>query len=554
MATFIDGVGASENIDSSGERISIAGLDDSSLALDGVFNWEHHKDIPAQIVGKVLKSKKIFSEKDCEDERQLYYWNKILTPYLYVMGELFDDYKESAKEVAGMFRYDADKKGQNERNVMNFSIEGAKIDKQGMDIIRSIARKVTITVLPCNKAAVAEMVPSPEAAKAGKDDFSSIFKTEPQIEIELFKTEGKANIILPQVDMKKAADALGLEPMTKNVIPFKKPGAAAPMAPKAPAQAATGKPNWSEGKTQGAAMHFSHPEHGTLSVHKQPTGEFHVKHNGAMAGVGQQKGSFATASEAGSHVKNYMNALKSKKVLGHQMSNISSLGKTLEAGMGNASPGQLSGGAVLQKEDILSSTVAGDRIKRAAAHIHRGDKLSHKIALEGAKEAHKEKLGKIKAAPKPNLGKSELEKGGEKSPSLGKVKQKGTFNQKGVHMPHLSSAGGGESVMGSHIRKPDNTGSGSKEMARRHAASNLKDLKSMPKPDLGKSEWLERAEEEYNNWDKKESFLAFMKKKMPNLAKGEIDAIGRTLALKKSLDAEETLSRLISKVDKKPTE
>lgn len=185
MATFIDGIAASENIDSSGERISVAGMDISSLPVDGVFNYEHESKHPDQVIGKVLMAKKIFSVKDCENDRMKYFWDKCQTPYVYVMGELFDDYKESAKEVAGMFRYDSDKKDQNERNVMNFSIEGAKIAKEGINIVKSIARKVTITVLPCNKAAVAEMVPA-KAAKP-KNDLDSLFKSETDFQVELFK-------------------------------------------------------------------------------------------------------------------------------------------------------------------------------------------------------------------------------------------------------------------------------------------------------------------------------------------------------------------------------
>lgn len=103
------------------------------------------------------------------------------------MGELFDDYQPSAKEVAAMFRYDADHKEQNDRTVMNFSIEGAKIEKQGMDIVKSIARKVTLTAMPCNKAAVAEMV-STAPAKPKKDDINELFKTE-EVQAEIFKGE-----------------------------------------------------------------------------------------------------------------------------------------------------------------------------------------------------------------------------------------------------------------------------------------------------------------------------------------------------------------------------
>ncbi len=53
-------------------------------------------------------------------------------------------------------------------------------------------------------------------------------------------------------------------------------------------------------------------------------------------------------------------------------------------------------------EDPLTS-VAGDRMKRAAGYKESGDKLSNKIANEGAKESHEKRLQGIKEAPKPKL-------------------------------------------------------------------------------------------------------------------------------------------------------
>jgi hypothetical protein len=159
LGTMIHGIAASEHLDSSGERISIRGLDISSLPVDGVFNWEHKNDNSFQIVGKILKAKKIFSEEDCEDEHELYFWQKAQAPYVYVMGELFDGMgHKAAAEVAAMVRYDSAsrKAGRPGKNVINFSIEGSKLNKEGQEIQRSLGRKVTITTAACNKVAVAE--------------------------------------------------------------------------------------------------------------------------------------------------------------------------------------------------------------------------------------------------------------------------------------------------------------------------------------------------------------------------------------------------------------
>jgi hypothetical protein len=338
MATRIHGIGASENIDSSGEVVSIAGLDISSLEKDGVFTYEHeqgkapNKDgqvieitikIPTQVIGKILKAHKIFSEKDCEDKHQLHFWNKIKTPYLYVMGELFDDYTEAAKDIAGKFRYDADKADQNERKVMNFSVEGSKLpnSKEGMVVTRSIARKVTLTGFPCNKAAIAEMLPQ---GKKEEDDISSIFKSE-QDGIEIFKFEnGYAEFMEKSEELSKGE-----------------------------------APRWSAGSTSkdGTAVHFSHPEHDVVSIHKSPKGDFHVKHRGALAGHGGQKGVFSTAEEAGKHAKTYMAAISSGKTLAQKMHDRPSpqmpkMSKALDAGSALTAPSQLTGGAALAKEGV----------------------------------------------------------------------------------------------------------------------------------------------------------------------------------------------------------
>lgn len=258
MATFIHGIAASQNIDSSGEIVSIAGMDISSLERDGVFNYEHEsgkipdKDgkpvelqikVPAQVVGKIMKAKKVFGEEDCEDEHQRYFWHKIKTPYLYVMGELFDDYTDAARDLAGKFRYDADKKGINERTINNFSIEGVRIPNSKVDmmVMRSIARKVTITVGPCNKAASAEMI---APAKNNKNDIDSLFKTE-NVEIELFK--GEVNI-KKDMGLGEATGALtGVSPASPSLASSElrkdQPKlTVAPPAPKAIGATKSGKP------------------------------------------------------------------------------------------------------------------------------------------------------------------------------------------------------------------------------------------------------------------------------------------------------------------------
>jgi hypothetical protein len=497
MATFIHGIAASENIDSSGEVVSIVGMDISSLDKTGVFNWEHDQatgpngekltiKLPSNVVGKILKAKKIFSEQDCEDEHQLYFWNKIKTPYLYVMGELLDDYKDSAKEVAGMFRYDADRQNQNEHDIIGFSIEGNNLKKEGMTITRSIARKLTITTGPCNKACVAEIMPDQGESQI-KDDIDSIFKSEESFDIQLFKSD-KLDQMYEDFLAKKEEAMNKADPKTLNGP------AKAPMAPMAPAQTTTaGRVHgWHASISQhsgGTNVNFEHPQHGMVTVHKNPeSNHYEVKHNGAHAGLMGHKGIHPDAASAVAHAKNYIQAVNSGKVAGKRMMNVNSnmgidkkpVAKADTAGSANVAPSQLTGTAALAKEDL--------------------DKADA-----------------------------------------------GVYNQKGVHLPPLSDKKGGTSVMGTHVRNPSSAGAGSKEMARRHAQNGLKQLKEMPKPKLTKSDWLDRADEAYQSWDKKEQFEAFMHSRLPHLAKGEVEAIGKTLALKKSLDFEAALGKLIKK-------
>ena len=281
--SFVDGVGSSQAIDTAGEIVDLAGIDASSL-VGGALNWEHKSDVPAQLVGKVLEYKKIFSEKDIENDRHQYYWDKIKTPYLYVMGRLFDDKKESSKECAAVFLDDMEHP--EERPMLGFSIEGSKVDKQGIIVTKSIARKITITNTNANKTCFAELVPGPDA-KSSTDDIDSIFKSEPSHTIEL---------------------------MAKAEVPGSKLPSA--HAPNTPSKGIKGAPGWSH--TGGG--NFSHPEHGIVSVVKEG-GQFNVKHGGALAGVGGKKGSFGSAKEAGTHVGDYIRSLGQGKTMAPSMHN-----------------------------------------------------------------------------------------------------------------------------------------------------------------------------------------------------------------------------------------
>ena len=264
-------------------------------------------------------------------------------------------------------------------------------------ITRSIARKVTLTSAPCNQQCVAELMPEKQES-AVKDDFEFLFKSEANA-IELFKSEEGVKIYEQFLAKKEES----LSPLQKSE-----------------------KLGWSQPKVAGDTVHYSHPEHGVVSIQKQPSGQFHVKHEGKLAGIGGVKGSFGTASEAGTHAKNYMRGISNHSVVKpsvHNRPSPSMLNKALEAGSYNAAPSALTSGAAYQVEHI-----AGSKKKK-----------------------------------------------------------------------------------------------------------------------LQKTDWHARAKQDYENWPKREEFEKFMAARMPHLAPGEVKAIGRTIALKKSIDFEKSLLDLVKK-------
>ena len=164
---IIDGILASEAIDSSGEVLDIAGLDISSLeAQDGVLNYEHQssedKGVHGQeIVGRIVYVKKIFSLKDCDNDRQRDYWNDLKLPYLYGICRLLDGAgHEGAKGIAAQIR---DAQANGEKILARYSIEGTTMSKDGNRLATAIARRAAITLRPCNRTAVSGLVEDPNA-------------------------------------------------------------------------------------------------------------------------------------------------------------------------------------------------------------------------------------------------------------------------------------------------------------------------------------------------------------------------------------------------------
>ena len=153
----IDGVFASEHIDTSGEILDVKGCDISSLQDgSGVLNWEHRGDSPADILGKITYAKKIYGPEDCADERQKAFWEQVKVPFIYGQAELFDgEGHAGAMAAAAVIRYYFNRK---EPILARFSIEGTTLERNGNQLKRSIARKIACTIKPCNRSAYSGVV------------------------------------------------------------------------------------------------------------------------------------------------------------------------------------------------------------------------------------------------------------------------------------------------------------------------------------------------------------------------------------------------------------
>lgn len=165
---IIDGVFASQAIDSSGEVLDVEGCDISTLAKDGIANYEHKEgdkkgsgNNGEEIVGKILYAKKIYSAKDCDTDREKKYWDDVKVPYIYGMVRLYDGAGHSgAQALAAQIR---DHHANAEPILVRFSIEGSTLERDGQNLKASVARRVALTLKPCNRTAVSGLIEDPRA-------------------------------------------------------------------------------------------------------------------------------------------------------------------------------------------------------------------------------------------------------------------------------------------------------------------------------------------------------------------------------------------------------
>lgn len=153
MSMIIDGISASQHLDSSGEILEVENHDISDLIEGrGVLNWEHENGSSEDIIGAIIFAKKILKKSDCDNDRQRMYWDSCGTSFVYIKVELFEDEKHpGAIAAAAMIRYYHKRKL---KILAGFSIEGSTLEREDNKLTRTVGRRVALTLRPCNKSAI----------------------------------------------------------------------------------------------------------------------------------------------------------------------------------------------------------------------------------------------------------------------------------------------------------------------------------------------------------------------------------------------------------------
>lgn len=164
MGMKLDGIGGSQAVDSSGEVLMIEGADITSLLEgNGYMNYDHSKNGEDAFVGKIIYAKKIFKLEDCETDRQKMFWQKVNCPYIYIIGELFDDSGHpAATALAAIIRWCA-KNG--EKISVKFSVEGSTLERDDNILKKTVIRGLACTLKPCNHTAISDLLHDPETEK-----------------------------------------------------------------------------------------------------------------------------------------------------------------------------------------------------------------------------------------------------------------------------------------------------------------------------------------------------------------------------------------------------
>jgi hypothetical protein len=180
---ILEGIFASEVVDTAGEVLKVDGADISELQSGkAVVNTEHTnpEDIKENIakgdktpkgfdaiVGRVIGAKKIYSDKDCGSERELEAWNRIRKPLIYGQIEIWDgpsshDNARAAASIARMFQKAGVGPG------LGLSVEGSTLKRNGNILEKTVIRRMALTKKPANRTAMIDVVKDDSAPGAPK--------------------------------------------------------------------------------------------------------------------------------------------------------------------------------------------------------------------------------------------------------------------------------------------------------------------------------------------------------------------------------------------------
>lgn len=185
----LEGIFSVETPDTAGEVLDVKGADISDLQSGNAsLNTEHispsdgensemHKDENGKesddfkgfqsIIGRVINAKKIFSDADCESDRELAAWKKFQKPMIYGSVEIFDGEHahpnaRAAASIARMFH----KTGAGPR--ISLSVEGATIKREGNLLKQTVIKHMAGTLKPANRAATIDIVADDSTPQADK--------------------------------------------------------------------------------------------------------------------------------------------------------------------------------------------------------------------------------------------------------------------------------------------------------------------------------------------------------------------------------------------------
>ena len=217
-ALKIDMCAGSELKDTQGETLSIEGADISELqAGRGRLNDDHGKGF-FNSLGKITDAKKIFKAEDCDNERHKYYWDKIKAPYIYVVGELYNNEdhpnaKAAAAILRNIHREDVPLK-------LKASVEGGVLSRGISDPTRLAQTKihsVALTFTPANTATLVEPLNLDKSAQDWAADEQLIKSVMHLAETNIpsfrhIERHASASTILDNISkIKHLAKALGVE-------------------------------------------------------------------------------------------------------------------------------------------------------------------------------------------------------------------------------------------------------------------------------------------------------------------------------------------------------